>query len=65
MFVLLGIKAIALGGTFGAIINSFIPIGKLNINNLIAAGGSASGKAEKIDDSRRNKQSIKRICRKT
>ena len=27
VFVFLGIKAFALGGTFGAIINSFIPIG--------------------------------------
>ena len=65
VFVFLGIKAFALGGTFGAIINSFIPIGKININNLIAAGGSASGKAEKIDDSRRNKQSIKESVEKT
>ena len=31
VFVFLGIRAFALGGTFGAIINSFIPIG----NNII------------------------------
>ena len=27
VFIFLGIEAFALGGTFGAIINSFIPIG--------------------------------------
>ncbi len=36
LFVFLGIKAFAIGGTFGAIINSIIPV--------VAAGGAANSK---------------------
>ena len=36
VFIFLGIKAFAIGGTFGAVINSFIP--------MAAAGGAANSK---------------------
>lgn len=49
-FIFLGIQAFAMGGTFGAIINSLMPMGNYIILYIKASGGAAGAKGEEKDD---------------
>lgn len=62
VFIFLGIKAFAVGGTFGSIINSLFPMGNIYFCYLILtfdlAGGTALGK-EKEGESKLEDSSVK------
>lgn len=49
-FIFLGINSFALGGTFGAIINSMLPLGIILLMTMKAGGATVGGKDDKAKD---------------